>query len=80
MSDFLRRWNELYRAANGILAVGTPGVRHPDDPCDLFEPGEPSLYDCNGDGHYMCLECAHLCVCRECGAREGDDECACDGG
>lgn len=55
----LREWNELVAAANGRTTFGQAGVRDPDNPCEAFDPGEPSG-DCSPDGHYMCQEC-RLC-------------------
>jgi hypothetical protein len=39
---------------------GTPGVRDPDHPCDMFSPGKPTNGGCQGDGHYLCGKCALL--------------------
>ncbi|MBP7292429.1 MAG: hypothetical protein KBB21_37720, partial [Nannocystaceae bacterium] len=39
---------------------GTPGVRDPDHPCDMFSPGKPTNGGCQGDGHYLCGECVLL--------------------
>jgi hypothetical protein len=42
--------------------VGIPGNRDPDNPCSAFAP-RPRMAgdwaDCESDGHYLCLECAH---------------------
>lgn len=37
---------------------GTPGVRDPDNPCEVYTPGIPGEGDCMSDGHYLCLECS----------------------
>lgn len=40
-------------------SLGDLGVRDPDFPCDLFDPGPRKLSgDCGGDGHYLCNECS----------------------
>lgn len=46
-----------------VLAAtfGAPGVRDPDLPCKVYDPGEPSG-QCDSDGHYLCKECRHLKV------------------
>jgi hypothetical protein len=44
--------------------VGTPGVRDPDHPCDMFSPGKPTNGGCQGDGHHLCGECMLLEVPR----------------
>lgn len=36
---------------------GTPGVRDASAPCVDFRPGKPDG-ECDGDGHYLCAECA----------------------
>ena len=42
----------------GLPAVGYPGVRDPESPCEHFRPGSPTERgDCQGDGHYLCREC-----------------------
>lgn len=38
---------------------GTPGVRDQDATCAEFEPGRPAGDLCEGDGHYLCDECAN---------------------
>jgi hypothetical protein len=39
---------------------GTPGLRDADNPCHDFHPGSPDPSNrCEGDGHYLCLECSH---------------------
>ena len=45
-------------------AVGTPGVRDPNNPCDMFSPGKPTNGGCQGDGHYLCAGCMLLEVPR----------------
>ena len=40
--------------------LGTPGVRDPDHPCDMFSPGKPTNGGCQGDGHHLCGECSLL--------------------
>lgn len=45
-------------------AVGTPGVRDPNNRCDMFSPGKPTNGGCQGDGHYLCAECMLLEVPR----------------
>lgn len=53
--DLVRRTLEI-----GPALDGTPGLRDPDNPCHMFEPGEPGgIADCYGDGHYLCRECPH---------------------
>lgn len=42
--------------------VGVPGNRDHDSPCDAYAPRPKRLRDwggCVGDGHYLCVECAH---------------------
>lgn len=39
--------------------LGRPGFRSTEDPCEYFQPGEPSG-DCYTDGHYLCIECDQL--------------------
>ena len=46
-----------------IEPVGIPGRRDPENPCHGFEPrraGDKDWGHCQGDGHYLCQECAHL--------------------
>ena len=41
---------------------GTPWVRDPEHPCELYYPGEPEEGStCLGDGHGLCLECTRYC-------------------
>lgn len=61
--DALERWSWLVAEANGRAVVGMPGVRDPENRCDVFQPGTPGVYgDCGGDGHYVCRECSRLLV------------------
>jgi len=39
-------------------ALGEPGVRDHENPCDMFSPGKPTHGGCQGDGHYLCHECS----------------------
>ncbi len=52
------------RALLGIgerLPDGLPGIRDIENPCDLFQPGEPhESATCFTDGHYICRECVHI--------------------
>jgi len=44
-------------------AVGIPGQRDPESPCEFFAPRKPigsDFTDCESDGHYLCKKCAHL--------------------
>lgn len=47
---------------NGVRPVGIPGNRDPQNPCTAFVPSRASGFrrDCEGDGHYLCRECALL--------------------
>jgi hypothetical protein len=75
VSDALHRWNELYAMLNGRTTAGQAGVRDPEHPCRDFDPGEPSG-NCEGDGHYLCGECAGRVVgCPVCGRRPVVCEC-----
>lgn len=52
---------EIYWDAKSIetsrrIPDGTPGIRDVDNVCEYFTPGDP-CGDCEGDGHYLCLEC-----------------------
>lgn len=50
------------RAVKGkITPTGLPGHRDPESRCHAYDP-RPDLQpgDCASDGHYLCLECAHL--------------------
>ena len=38
--------------------TGVPGQRDPGAPCVEFRPGNPRDGDCEGDGHYLCDQCA----------------------
>lgn len=72
----LDRWSWMVAELNGKIVFGMPGVRDPDHPCEAFDPGEPSLGGgCEGDSHYMCLECKHMIVCGGC--RERRENCTC---
>ena len=77
MATTLEQWNWMYAELNGRSAVGQPRVRDPEYPCDVFEPGQPRPNnDCDGDGHYMCRECARLTLCADgCGQRREQCEC-----
>ena len=47
---------------------GIPFRRSPDYPCEGYSPRDRLLGDwrgCQGDGHYLCVECAHF---------EGEDD------
>ena len=46
-------WSRRVARPDGLL----PGVRDPDNPCDMFSPGTPTEGDCQGDGHYLCRQC-----------------------
>lgn len=71
----LERWSWLTAEVNGRVVFGMPAVRDPEHPCSDFDPGDPSpIASCEGDGHWMCSECARLIVCRECGERLRDCE------
>lgn len=51
------------RTAYRDLPHGIPGVRDPDHPCPIYAPRKRELGDwstCQGDGHYLCQECALL--------------------
>ena len=37
---------------------GEPGVRDPDNRCDMYSPGKPTNGECQGDGHHLCGMCA----------------------
>lgn len=53
-----RRWSR----AEGRRPVGVPGNRDPESPCPAYAPRRPrfgDFKDCEGDGHYLCKECAH---------------------
>jgi hypothetical protein len=42
--------------------VGIPGQRDPDHPCHAYAPrrrGGWEWGDCETDGHYLCVQCAH---------------------
>ena len=43
------------------MPVGIPGNRDPNARCDGFAPRNRfgSDFTCDGDGHYLCKECAH---------------------
>lgn len=79
MTTALERWAWLTAEVNGRTAIGMPGVRDPESPCELFTPGEPSSTSgCDSDGHYICEECLHLKVCPDCGVRSVQCECVDD--
>lgn len=78
MTTALERWTWLVAELNGRVVFGMPRVRDPDHPCDQFEPGDPSVTNsCQGDGHYMCLECGLMLVCF-CGNRHENCTCPID--
>ena len=57
--DALDRWIWLVAELNGRGVVGAPGVRDPEHPCKQFDTGSTiASADCDGDGHYLCRECA----------------------
>ncbi len=62
MTDALRNWESLRRFVNSEPPLfGTPGVRDPDFPCELFDGlGYDGHGTCFSDGHYLCKECSHL--------------------
>ena len=39
--------------------LGDEGVRDPEHPCEFFSDKGDKDEDCDGDGHYLCLECIH---------------------
>jgi hypothetical protein len=51
-----RRW----RDPNAPMPVGVPGNRDPKHVCDVYDPAPPGGWDCKGDGHYLCRNCAHF--------------------
>ena len=55
-------WEVLRRSVNGEHGYeGTPGVRSPEYPCELFDGrGYDGSGDCHSDGHYLCTECSQL--------------------
>ncbi len=56
-----RRWVSVRRPSD--LPTGIPGHRDPDAPCSAYAPRRRMLgdwRDCQGDGHYLCVGCAHL--------------------
>lgn len=42
------------------IPVGVPFMRDPDHKCEAYSPRKRKTTDwyCNGDGHYLCHECA----------------------
>lgn len=43
--------------------TGLPGIRDSAHPCRMYAPRRPHVLDfqdCQGDGHYLCGECAHI--------------------
>ena len=48
--------------ANGVKPTGIPYNRDPEFVCTGYEPRPKKLRDwrdCEGDGHYLCMECCH---------------------
>lgn len=43
------------------VPTGLPGIRDPQAPCSGYSPRRPigGDFNCIGDGHYLCRECAH---------------------
>lgn len=61
MSALPTAWAELEAAVNGRTFFGMRGVRDPDNRCDDFTAtGYDGTGTCHSDGHFMCVECAHL--------------------
>ena len=77
-SRVLLDWRRLELEVNGHAFVGKAGLRDPEAPCEMFEPGEPaSRGGCDTDGHYLCDECVFIALrelrrrrdqCEMCGA------------
>jgi len=48
--------------SNGTLPDGIPGLRSVGYECSGYAPRKrdpiKDYYECNGDGHYLCKECA----------------------
>lgn len=45
------------------IPVGIPGMRDPQHKCTMYAPRPPIAEDwksCQGDGHYLCAECAYF--------------------
>ena len=44
-------------------SFGAAGVRDPEAPCEEYDASAPTgggYQDCEGDGHYLCLQCKHI--------------------
>jgi len=72
-------WAQLAASVNGKTIFGMDGVRDPDARCDDFKNGHAGHGQCDTDGHYMCLECAHMShhavLSRKCTQRQS---CTCE--
>jgi hypothetical protein len=73
---------EQKRLRLAVLAhegFGVKGIRDPESPCTMFDPGDPPMFsfaDCETDGHYLCDECTQRATCPGgCGKRPSRCEC-----
>lgn len=55
-----RRLKVSSRTIDGNIPAGVPGMRDPNAECSGYTPRkrDPGDWECYGDGHYLCKNCA----------------------